>query len=555
MRRTNSTVLTFTFLFLQFLAGQEERWLPAPYNSSTLSGRIPFIAMAGATVSPKRLNGGDDVTTWSQAQVERDPSQFQSWAKYWPNRPNQTAVFGPGVYPLTTIWRIGHSGTRIIGAGPGKTVFSWNTALSDIYSMNADLAAPNEEWSFRGGLLWVERDPLTPLENLSEPLRITAEVAEGSSEVPIDSSMISNAETLVGHVVTIRWEGDDEFYKLLWGHDASAEQVQWSQWPAIHNGRLRLESQVTIKGLSGANLLLDRPLRLPIKSSWNVTLGRRTGEVERVELSGFTLTFPKHRPEAHLKEKGFNGIFMYGSSDALIQAIATDQADSAVILEKCHAITVTGLAMAGDSDFRMHHGVSLRKFTNDCLIEDFEISVPVQHGISVQDLAHGNVFRKGRMHHGTFDSHRGLPFDNVRTDIVLNGGGLGGGAIGPLQGRRMVNWNVLVDLPKDTTEDAGTTTSASSAAVLGLKTKRKRTSKRALGHDQVINPEYFVMSALVGVRGLPMPQPAPLDKGLWAMPNGDKGTIVLDYGSIPVPPDLFSAQQTWWLDRMKSQPR
>jgi hypothetical protein len=47
---------------------------------------------------------------------------------------------------------------------------------------------------------------------------------------------------------------------------------------------------------------------------------------------------------------------------------------------------------------------------------------------------------------GTFDSHRGLPFANVRTDITVNNDGRHGGdaTAGPLFGARFTHWNVRV---------------------------------------------------------------------------------------------------------------
>ncbi|WP_410657931.1 hypothetical protein [Amycolatopsis sp. lyj-112] len=50
------------------------------------------------------------------------------------------------------------------------------------------------------------------------------------------------------------------------------------------------------------------------------------------------------------------------------------------------------------------------------------------------------------MEAGTFDSHRGLPFANVRTEVtILNDGAHGGSAdAGPLYGAWFAHWNVTV---------------------------------------------------------------------------------------------------------------
>ncbi len=50
------------------------------------------------------------------------------------------------------------------------------------------------------------------------------------------------------------------------------------------------------------------------------------------------------------------------------------------------------------------------------------------------------------METGTFDSHRGMPFANVRTDITVNNDGVHGGdaSAGPLFGARFTHWNIRV---------------------------------------------------------------------------------------------------------------
>lgn len=68
------------------------------------------------------------------------------------------------------------------------------------------------------------------------------------------------------------------------------------------------------------------------------------------------------------------------------------------------------------------------------------------HGINVEGLSSYNVWSRGDMRMGTFDSHRGLPFANVRTDITVDNNGRHGGdaSAGPLFGARFTHWNVRV---------------------------------------------------------------------------------------------------------------
>lgn len=63
-----------------------------------------------------------------------------------------------------------------------------------------------------------------------------------------------------------------------------------------------------------------------------------------------------------------------------------------------------------------------------------------------QGLSSGNVWRRGRMSEGTFDTHRALAFENARTNItLLNNGRVGDSdASGPLFGARIAHWNVRI---------------------------------------------------------------------------------------------------------------
>ena len=110
------------------------------------------------------------------------------------------------------------------------------------------------------------------------------------------------------------------------------------------------------------------------------------------------------------------------------------------------------------------------------------------------------------MLHGTFDMHRVMPFEFIRTQIKIFDDGKPGGSnqAGPLQGARAVHWNLEI----------------------------------AHSNEWVYQTDVMPMCALVGVRGMPINKsPAKA-----AMVNGDKGCLVADEGKIPQPQDLFEAQ-------------
>ena len=92
---------------------------------------------------------------------------------------------------------------------------------------------------------------------------------------------------------------------------------------------------------------------------------------------------------------------------------------------------------------------------HDNLVQDFvleDFTVPAApgsylHGINVEAAVERQRVAPRVMHTGTFDSHRGLPFENLRTDIMLvNKDAVPGGAFdaGPLFGARTVHWGITV---------------------------------------------------------------------------------------------------------------
>lgn len=101
-----------------------------------------------------------------------------------------------------------------------------------------------------------------------------------------------------------------------------------------------------------------------------------------------------------------------------------------------------------------HHSYFCRVQAHDNLVQNFAIdgaTVPLaggalHHGINIEGFSCGNAWSNGSMENGTFDSHRALPFENVRTDITVNNDGSVGGAgdAGPLFGARFAHWNIRV---------------------------------------------------------------------------------------------------------------
>jgi len=214
----------------------------------------------------------------------------------------------------------------------------------------------------------------------------------------------------------------------------------------------------------------------------------------------------------HLMCVGWNGIYANRAFNCWVRNVEIESAENPIILASAKNITADNINISGPG--QNHHSIGIRVNSHDNLIQNFVVDGPkrVKHGINIEWLSSGNVYSKGRMMKGTFDSHRALSFDLIRTEITLanDADGPGGaGQAGPFLGARVVHWNI--DIKNSPRKDPG---------------------------EFVNMPEALPMGLLVGIRGAGISAgPAP------GMPKGEKGTIIADEGKIPTPPNLYEAQR------------
>ncbi len=65
----------------------------------------------------------------------------------------------------------------------------------------------------------------------------------------------------------------------------------------------------------------------------------------------------------------------------------------------------------------MHHALWATGGAQDCLFTRFVIDTRFVHDLTVEGLAQGNVFSKGRAKQLTCDHHGNLPYENLFTDL------------------------------------------------------------------------------------------------------------------------------------------
>jgi hypothetical protein len=412
------------------------------------------------------------------------------------------AVLVPaGTYRLRDVLRLDASGLVLRGEGPEKSVLAFDRPLANILGRRT--SGGKSAWSWSGGLVWIAPpEGAGPAAAAAVPLAKPARMGDRVVEVaPADAAKLAGA---VGRTVRIRWTGDRSLALHIAGHP-SMEAYDWSSWRELRDGRMAWDWPNRIEAVDGPPVALKKPLRLDAREGWEVTLGPVGPHVAECGVEGLTLRMPPHARPGHLKDPGFNGVYLDRAHHSWVRDVTIELADNGVILDRSSNCTVTGLRVTGGTT---HHATMCRRRAHDNLIQHFRIESRPRHGINTEGTSSGNVWRRGVMLHGTFDSHCMMSFDLVRTAIEVRSDGSPGGARdhGPFLGRRAVHWNVRLTGGKN---------------------------------EWVFGPAYMPTGAIVGGRGGPV---FTRDTGLWHMPDGPKGCLVVDHGTEPTPPDLFEAQ-------------
>jgi hypothetical protein len=389
----------------------------------------------------------------------RGPGDFARAIAEASRRGGGAVLVPAGRYRLDEMIRLDRSGIVLRGVGP-RTVLEFQKSLTELLGPRVtDNGPKSSEYSWMGGLIHVG--------------------PPGELRVP---------------------EAFPQSWKF--GEPGSGDFVRWRTSPKL------LDTIAGVRGYPWDQTTLARREYLVLPSG---RLDSPGGEpvpaldtISDVGVENLTIRMREHPFAPHHDEPGYNGIYFTRVVHGWVRDVRIENADNGFIGSAIRNVTVTGLEIHAAG--LTHHGTVLRAGSHDNLITDFSITAPVRHGIETEQLSSGNVWRRGRLLHGTFDSHRGMPFDSIRTaiEVVANDGAPGGSEdAGPSVGRRMVHWNVLVH-----------------------------------GSGRYVNqPRALSRGTLVGVRG------AALDASeSRAMVAGDKGTVVAQEGRIPDPPDLFEAQ-------------
>ncbi|WP_404190976.1 glycosyl hydrolase family 28-related protein [Streptomyces tauricus] len=379
-----------------------------------------------------------------------------------------TVLIPPGTYRLDGLIHIGYSNVVLRGAGSGRTKLRATRNLTELIGVyGSRYGGDKSSWSWAGGLVWL--CPTDRFTTLTDAIRAKEWPFEGwtgnkrdewrtlTTLEPARQGSWTVTVTDPGHLapgdlVLLRLADDADHTLLehMAGGGPGAEAYVWDDKTKL-TSYVPYEWPVRITRVRGRKVTLERPLPLDLRPEWDPRLTTHVKALTGSGVEGLTLEAVETPQSPHLLDKGYNGVTFQCAYDCWADDIVVRHMDNGFGLVAASACTLRNTRVAGRGT---HHPYFCREGSHDNLVDRFTIEerttpAPANtqlHGINVEGLSSYNVWSRGDMRMGTFDSHRGMPFANVRTDItVVNNGRHGGDAsAGPLFGARFTHWNIRV---------------------------------------------------------------------------------------------------------------
>lgn len=454
-------------------------------------------------------------------------------------------VFLPaGTYRIDGLIHLNQSHVVVRGEGADSTILDFKNSLETVVG---SLGGGSSAWSWSGGLFWISPDDtFDGGGNLVDPggfqgyerwrgtevlASVTGEAGRGEFSVQVDSGQELGAGDMVHLSFALPADsGDaDSYARHVYGDPATVGDFDWEGASWLQSSQIeRIRFPVRIQAVDGNQVTFHEPLRTDIALDWDVRLESLGSFVTEsgVEQLRIKANAPSVQ-SSHNQYAGHNGIYLNRGFNLWVNDVAVENTENGVITAAVKNVTVSQLQITGSAP--QHHSIATRVGTVDTLFEDFRVEGPsnIYHGINTEGFGAGNVWSRGYMQRGTFDSHRLLPFDFMRTEIEMANDAAGGdgpanpggsGSAGPFAGARAVHWNV---------------------DIFGM--------DRPEGQQGiwVLHPSQFPSGALVGIRGadvMPIDPTDPNWEAFGVPPDGASGTIVADVGQLPAPTNLYEAQ-------------
>jgi hypothetical protein len=376
-----------------------------------------------------------------------------------------TVYVPPGTYLLTGIVWVHRSRVAIRGAGRRRTRLFFGRSLTECYRPPA-----RNEWSWSGGLVWfIPRELRAALEASgfrgnegwlggTGLARVTAGVPRGHRRVPVSDPsgfhrgqhVLLLADNTPDNTLLAHLAGDVPGTATYpWATAARRLRPELTDWVLAENFR-QYRFPVRVHRVERDAVVLAQPLKIDLRAGWSPRFTTLGPVVTESGVEDLTIEMRQVQQTAHHLDPGFNGPHFQAVLNCWARDVDLWHSDNGFGCTTAKGVTLTGVRVGGRA---RHHTFACRVQTHDMLVDRFEIqraTTPLapgaaHHGINTEGFSSGNVWSNGVMA-GTFDSHRALPFESVRTAITVTNDGTTGGAAdaGPRWGARFCHWNVEV---------------------------------------------------------------------------------------------------------------
>ena len=374
--------------------------------------------------------------------------------------------FPDGTYNCSGVLFVHKDNTILRGQSRSNTVIRFTQSLQTGYACNS--SGTSSRWSWTGGMIMFcpeSKNTYLPTTNdiggsWSDGWSVGSQITTVTGTHPRGSHTITvanGAGLSAGQFVFIRVNNATDLSLLehYCGDEGWAENYDWS--PANSAGvlpanRSTLSWPVEIANVNGNSVTLRQPLRTDLRAEWSPQIRASGAVIRECGLENLTVQLARDYTYVyavnHNKEPGWNGPWFNNAFNCFLRGVTVVDPDNGALISAGKNITLTDFRLNYTASNRRahHHGTVARAGTQDCLWEDFAIATEPRHGIHVESFSAGNVWSRGTMDFGTFDNHKALPYECLRTEITINNTGTAGGAAdaGPRMGARFVHWNVLV---------------------------------------------------------------------------------------------------------------
>lgn len=344
------------------------------------------------------------------------------------NATNNGALLIPaGKYKITSRISFQKSNIVIRGAGQDQTTIYMPQSISTLEGL--------AELPYGGAFFQIG--------NMPSSGSLVGSLSTNANRGDFSVTLSAPPAVTVGQSVRLVSNNDNDL-----GVHLLAGQAVGSRTPLEFNSYT--DTVLKVQAITGNTITFDRPLRLDARPEWNSQIRTYSPSITEFGMEDLTFEMGGTPKKAHNDEEGFNAIDMKGAHHSWIRRVTFIDADNCILINNtrfCEFSDLTFKAVLRGGTDTGHHALWAKTFSQANLFTRFNIQTTFVHELSVEGLAHANVFSDGFASRLRLDHHANLPYENLFTDLrTANIGNLyvsGGSSVRkPHTAARSTIWNI-----------------------------------------------------------------------------------------------------------------